>query len=522
MKKLVIFFIKSFVGPFLATFFVSIFMLIMQFLWKYIDDLMGKGLEVSVILELLFYVSASLLPLALPLAILLSSLIVLGNLGENLELAALKSSGLSIYRILRPLTWVIIMIAVGTFYFSNYVIPIANYKWHSMIWDIQEKKMTSFLKPGVYTQAIDGFSIKIKEGDGNSFKNIIIHDRRETNELKTIIADSGEFLQSDNGEFLFFKLYNGNIIEELSSAPDFQKTEGKPQRSRYPSRKSDFKTATYKMDMSGFKLQRTKEDLFKDDFEMLNVFQIREIADSMIALYADMKNTLSFNNKVKLAYFQSLEYEGTGENQLDERIKDKRAQYLVEKEKVLNDQEEESEEGREEVAEEMSEEETEKPTPVLLTPIFTLKEMPQEIRPKAIHHMESQLRTNLQSLEGQINLAENRKRVMRRYEIEFHRKFALSFSIIILFFIGAPLGAIVKRGGFGAPVVIAALLFMIYYILITIGDEMARNNVISPFAGMWGPNIILSPFAVILLIGAAYDSNFRFLTTWFKRKKKNA
>src|SRR5690554_3077619 len=146
MKKLSIFFIKSFVGPFLATFFISMFMLVMQFLWKYIDDLMGKGLEISIILELLFYVSASLLPLALPLAILLSSLIVMGNLGETNELTALKSSGLSIYRILRPLTAVVIFIAIGTFYFSNYVIPIANYKWHSIIWDIQEKKMTSFLK----------------------------------------------------------------------------------------------------------------------------------------------------------------------------------------------------------------------------------------------------------------------------------------------------------------------------------------------------------------------------------------
>lgn len=147
MKKLTKFYIKSFVGPFTATFFISMFMLVMQFLWLYIDDLMGKGLEISIILELLFYVSASLLPLALPLAILLSSLIVMGNLGESNELTALKSSGLSIYRILRPLTVMVICLAVGTFYFANYIIPRANYKWHSIIWDIQEKKMASFLNP---------------------------------------------------------------------------------------------------------------------------------------------------------------------------------------------------------------------------------------------------------------------------------------------------------------------------------------------------------------------------------------
>ena len=206
MKKLSIFFVKSFIGPFLATFFISMFMLVMQFLWKYIDDLMGKGLELSVILELLFYVSASLLPLALPLAVLLSSLIVMGNLGEYNELTALKSSGLSIYRIVRPLAVIMLFVAIGTFYFSNYVIPVANYKWRSIIWDIQETKLTSFLKPGSYTQDIDGFSIKISEGKDNHFKKIIIHDRRDLNNLKTITAQSGEFYRSLTGDFLFFNI----------------------------------------------------------------------------------------------------------------------------------------------------------------------------------------------------------------------------------------------------------------------------------------------------------------------------
>lgn len=509
MKKLVIFFLKSFIGPFLATFFVSIFMLIMQFLWKYIDDLMGKGLEISVILELLFYVSASLLPLALPLAILLSSLIVLGNLGENLELTALKASGLSITRILRPLTGVIIFIAIGTFYFSNYVIPIANYKWHSIIWDIQEKKMTSFLKPGVYTQAIDGFSIKIKEGKDNSFKNIIIHDRRQSREIKTIVADSGEFFQSENGEFLFFKLYEGNVIEELADSPDFQQQKGGGGGSSiFPSRKSNFKTATYKMDMSGFQLQRTKDDLFKDDYEMLNVFQINKVADSINNIYLNLKSSLSHNSKSKHAYFQALNMsleEGMDSIQR-KAIDERRAKGLMHgnrKSDTLN-------------------EESQIPidSNIVITPLYSFEEMDVEVREKTRHHMEAQLRSNIQAIEGQVSLIANRERVMRRFEIEFHRKFALSFSIIILFFIGAPLGAIIKRGGFGAPVVVAALIFMIYYVLITIGDEMARNDVISPFSGMWGPNALLTPVAVFLMIMATYDGNLSFITHLFKRKRK--
>ena len=144
LKRLYIFSIRSFVGPFFVTLTISMFILVMQFLWKYIDDLMGKGIDTFVILELLFYVSASLILLALPLAILLSSIMTFGNLSENNELTALKSSGLSLYRIMRPLTVVVFLIAAGTFYFANYVIPVANLKWHSLIYDIQNTKIFQF------------------------------------------------------------------------------------------------------------------------------------------------------------------------------------------------------------------------------------------------------------------------------------------------------------------------------------------------------------------------------------------
>src|SRR5690554_521035 len=517
MKKLSIFLIKSFIGPFLATFFISMFMLVMQFLWKYIDDLMGKGLDTSVIIELLFYVSASLLPLALPLAILLSSLIVMGNLGELNELTALKASGLSIYRIVRPLTTVVVIIAIGTFYFSNYVIPIANYKWHSIIWDIQEKKMTSFLKPGSYTQEITGFSIKIKDGKGNNFNDIIIHDRRRNNEIKTITAESGELYQSENGEFLFFKLFKGNVIEELSkaNASDFQAgTDKKNDKNDFlPGRKTNFEVATFKMEMTGFELQRSKDDLFKNDYEMLNVFQINETADSIKLLYTELMASLSFNSKAKHAYFQALNYvteqntHSIQKKKIEEYIENNKAELVA----IGNNQGNAPTQQKKQVG-----------TSLTLTPVYNLDEIPAEKKENTLNHMKTQLRNNIKSLEGQIEIERNRHRTMRRYEIEFHRKFALSFSIIVLFFVGAPLGAIVKRGGFGAPVVIAALLFMIYFVLITIGDGMAENQVLSPFLGMWGPNILLSPIAALLMISAANDRSVIVLPKIFKKKKKDA
>lgn len=491
MNKLSVFYIKSFIGPFLATFFISMFMLVMQFLWKYIDDLMGKGLEFSVILELLFYVSASLLPLALPLAILLSSLIVMGNLGEYNELTALKSSGLSIYRILRPLAIVVVFIAVGTFYFSNYIIPIANFKWHSIIWDIQETKLTAFLKPGSYTQDIDGFSIKISEGKDNKFQRIVIHDKRDPSALKTITADSGEFYRSENGDFLFFKLFSGNVIEELSKPPNFDQKKKKNKGNSYPGRKSNFRTGTYKMNLTGFELNRSQDDLFKNDFEMLNVFQITQTVDSLRANFNELADNFSHTTKTKHPYFQSIQYEPVEKEKM---VDGKKVIDTLKKENLLDS-----------------------------IAYYTVDEVfSSDMVEKTREHFKTQLRTNINSLEGQLK-AEDRKKInLRKFEIEFHRKFALSFSIIILFFIGAPLGAIVKKGGFGAPVVIAALLFMIYFVLISIGDNMSRENILSPFMGMWGPTFLLAPFAVLLMIRAAND---RSVITWskltyhFKRKK---
>jgi lipopolysaccharide export system permease protein len=504
VKKLSIFYIKSFIGPFLATFFISMFMLVMQFLWKYIDDLMGKGLELNIIIELLFYVSASLLPLALPLAILLSSLIVMGNLGEYNELTALKSSGLSIYRILRPLAVIVVGISISTFYFSNYIIPIANYKWHSIIWDIQETKLTSFLNPGSYTQEIDGFSIKIDEGKGNSFSKIIIHDRRDPQVLKTIVADSGEFYRSENGDFLYFKLYNGNVIEELSESHNFNNEQNN--RGNHPGRKSTFGTATYKMNLTGFKLERSQDDLFKNNYEMLNVFQIDETVDSLQRNFFELSASLSFNTKSKHQYFESIRYA--------EQLKNDSIQKQSDKMKL----------GKDSLAAQANIY-TDRSIKVRTdsVQIFDINEMSLEAEKKAYVQLKTGLRTKINSIEQQIAIEKSRFNALRRFEIEFHRKFALSFSIIILFFIGAPLGAIVKKGGFGAPVVIAALLFMIYFVLISIGDGMAQKEIISPFLGMWGPSFILAPFAVFLMISAANDKSVIDLNKFIGRfkKKKN-
>jgi lipopolysaccharide export system permease protein len=445
------------------------FMLIMQFTWKYIDDLMGKGLEVSVILELLFYVSASLIPLALPLAILLSSIMTFGNLAENNELTALKSSGLSLFKIMRPLIFVVCLISITTFYFSNYVIPVANLKWHSLIFDIQETKVAVLVTPGSYSKEIDGYAIKVQDGKDNSFTGITIHDYTEPQIVKTIKADSGTIYKSQRGDYLLFQLKNGKIIEELNAQPPIFMSSGRPFHSKgsyRPARRTSFKDATYKMNLMGFNLNRSDQDLFKDEFEMLNVFQIQEAHDSMQRETTKNIRTFIQSRKSERPYFQSLSFESHGI---------KKPNALIQRLQVIP------------------------------TGLITIDSLDDAAKLAAITHAASTIRQMHQNLESQRTFMESMQNSNDRFEVEFHRKFALSFAILVLFFVGAPLGAIVRKGGFGAPVVIAALLFMIYFVLFSIGENLATTNSVSPFWGMWMPTLFLTPIAVILMLAAAND-----------------
>lgn len=483
MKRLFYFSIKSFIGPFIVTFAISMFILVMQFFWKYIDDLMGKGLSIWVVTELLFYVSASLIPLALPLAILLSSIMTLGNLAENNELTALKSSGLSLYRIIRPLTSIVLIIALGTFLFANYVIPVANLKWHSLIYDIQNTKIATIITPGAYSRELEGYAIKVDKGSGNEFEGVLIHDHTNPKEVKTIRAKKGKIYKSENGKDLFFELQDGSIMEELSTTAPTYSNDGvahSPSSNR-PSRRSTFEQATYKIDLSGFDLNRSQEDLFKDKYEMLNVFQINHALDSIRNNNQAIVNNFLLSIKNDHPYFMAKSFaESSTKKRKDEAHEIHAPDTTIVFSKLKNDQ-----------------------------------------KIAAVSAAQTRLRNKTNNLDSQIEFLNVIGRNVDKYLIEFHRKFALTFAIIVLFFVGAPLGAIVRKGGFGAPVVIAALLFMIYFVLISIGDNLARSETLSPFMGMWFPSMTLTPIAIWLMRAAAADQpvfSFPLIKRIFKRK----
>lgn len=455
----------------------------MQFLWKYIDDLMGKGISSFVILELLFYVSASLIPLALPLAILLSSIMTFGNLSENNELTALKSSGLSLYKIMKPLTFVVIGIALFTFYFANYVIPVANFKWHSLIYDIQNTKISTIITPGVYSKELDGYAIKVNEGSEDHFKGILIHDHSNPAEIKTIRAEEGKIYKSENGKHLFFELNNGYIHEELAPQSPIYLPDGKlhPNTSNsHPSRRSTFEKGIYKIDLQGFSFQRSQDELFADKHEMLNVFQIYHSIDSINRFKYGIASNFLMSIKTDHPFFQSVNFTS---DTLNTGLKSTQSISRTAKPirfKQLNDLE----------------------------------------KSAAIQSAQSKLRRKNQTIQSQQDYLASIDRDTSGYWIEFHRKFALTYAIIVLFFIGAPLGAIVRKGGFGAPVVIASLLFMIYFVLISIGDSLATSQVVSPFIGMWFASIVLTPIAYLFMRAAANDSPIFSKESWIKKFKK--
>ena len=464
------------------------FILVMQFFWKYIDDLMGKGISIQVIIELLFYVSADLIPLALPLAILLSSIMTMGNLAENNELTALKSSGLSLYRIMKPLTSIVLIIALCTFYFSNYIIPITTLKWHTLIYDIQNTKISTIITPGVFSDKLDGYSIKVDEGTNDKFKGVLIHVHNDPKVNKTIRAKRGKIYKSINGNQLFFELNEGTISEELATAPPSFNPQGKiiqsPQNSR-PARRYKFDKATYKIDISGFQLNRSDEGLFNNKHEMLNVFQIDRAIDSI-----QNEGSKVISNFVKALrnehpYFQALNLKVDTTNNSGIEMNPNR--YLKN--------------------------------------TYFIDSLTKEERLKALEMIAPNLRRVNQNIEGQkVYLAAIQSNI-KMFLIGFHRKFALTFSIIVLFFIGAPLGAIVRKGGFGTPLVLASLLFMLYFILISVGESLAMGKVVSPFVGMWFATFALTPFGIILMRAAANDSQvfrkeaYSKLFSKFKKKK---
>lgn len=482
MKKLYRLILRSFLGTFAFTFFVVIFVLLMQFLWVYVDDLVGKGLSFKIIAELFFHASISFVPMALPLAILLASIMCFGDLGEHYELVAMKASGISVWRVMRPLFILSILLSGLAFVFSNSINPVAMLKFKTLLFDVRKQKLAFDIKEGIFYKDIENYVIYVKRKgeDGSTIYDVKIYDHTQHNtENRIMVADSGKMALSPNQRTIVFTLYNGfNYYENNSDKNTYRKNR--------PFERMSFKEEQLKFSLESFDMTRSNEEMYKNYQAMMNVHQLSTALDSLEKRYDNRKEAFSENFQRRLSHFE---------------------QY-------------ESKKG--------SSQDTAQPSSTNA-----------QLQWPLLHHIDSTHYATV--LANAATLARNAKENVsfnkqdlgaqdlniKRHKKEWHKKFTLSFACLIFFFIGAPLGTIIRKGGLGLPVVISVLFFVIYYIVSTVAERMAEYGDLNMFLGVWLSTIILLPIGLFLTFKATSDSSLLDGESWKKAfrqlfHKKNA
>jgi lipopolysaccharide export system permease protein len=478
VKKVDRFLLKSFIGPLIFTFFIVLIILILQFLWMYVDELAGKGLDFKVLGELLYHFALTFVPTALPLGILLASLMTFGNMGEFSELSALKSSGIPLQRIMLPLMILIGFIAVVSFFFSNNVLPYSTDKARTLLWDIRRKKPDINIQAGTFYNGVPDFSIKITTKDPvtNRLDNLIIYDHRQRRgNYAVILADSGYMKLTKDETGLIMTLYNGYGYTEME-----EKNVNANMR-KFPSRIDYFREQSIVIPLTGFDLQRSEEGLFKSSAAMLNISQLTFTIDSLNKRYTEKINIQfrDFKN-IKLYVVRNLNIVPSTETAKQDTINKKRKFET----KALFDS-------------------------------LTVMDK-RTVLAKAIENLKEGTSILVEKNDSQ----KNEIKAIRRYEVEWNKKLTMSFACLVFFFIGAPLGAIIRKGGLGTPAVISIFFFVIYYVISISGQKLVEENVVGTFAGMWASSYILLPIGIFLTYKATTDSVILNIETYLMFFKK--
>ncbi len=443
--------IRSFIGPFIATFFIAVFVLVMQFFWLYIDDLVGKGLSFFTIMQLTAYFAATIVPLALPLATLLSSIMTMGNLGETFELVAIKSAGISLLRFMRPLLIISVFIAGISFLFGNNIIPIANLKFNTLKYDILVSKPAFDIREGVFYDKIDGYIIKIgkKDADGSTIHNVIIYEKEYGLQDNVLLAQDGKMSVTPDKKCIVFDLIKGWRYQERATDVN-----GQTDLVRL-----NFKEYKKVFDLSSFKLNKTSDSAFKDNYKMLSLRQLDQVIDS---LQKKNNNQIQKSKKETISYITFAKYLGTTGTTI--------AQI--------------------------------KPS--------TLSSFNKLIPDTTLKNVHDAALNNINVLKNIVEFSETESKSVTENLtlnlIEWHRKFSLAFACIVLFLIGAPLGSIIRKGGLGMPLVFAIFFFIAFQRIDTFGEKLVKEGVLNPLLGMWLSCIILIPMGIFLTYKAMHDS----------------
>lgn len=455
--------IKAFIGPFVAVFFITVMVLVMQFFWLYIDDFVGKGLGAGIILEFIWYQSASLVPLALPLSVLLASLMTFGNLGETYELVAIKSSGISLLRFMRPVFFVALFISVVAFLFSNNVIPVANLKSRTLLKDIVYAKPSFDLKEGVFYDKINGFAIKIgkKEKNDSIIRNVIIYEKNNTLQDNFIVATNGVMRSSDDGRYIQFILRNGWRYEEKGSP-------GSPNTDFI---RLGFKEYKREFDISNFGLQqRTADSVNKNSAPMYSMRQLDQAIDSLKKLNSNLAKRVQDDIFVTVTFV----------HYLDSNLNNVPAKNVKTFDSLI----------------------------------------PDSIKAIINQKVSIKLSSLRLSAETAALQYKDEERNLRIHKIEWHRKLSMSLACLVLFLIGAPLGSIIRKGGLGSPLIFAIIFFILFFFISTTGEKSSREGSMDPSFGMWLSTIFLTPIGIFLIYKAMHDSQL-FNKEFYTRAARN-
>ena len=484
MKKLYLYITKSFLGTFVLTFFIVVFIWVMQFVWLYVDDLVGKGLEIKILAELLFYTSITAIPMSLPLALLLALLMCFGNLGEHYELVAMKASGISMWKVMRPLLIFSLMTSVLAFFISNSLIPIATLKWRTLLTDVQRQKLAFNIKEGVFYKDIDNYVIYVeKKGkDGSHIYGVKIYDHSDRmGNTKIISADSGMMSMSPNQRNIIFTLYDGYNYTDLT--PDNFKD-------RRPFERMSFKQEQIKFSLASFDMTRSDEEMYKSYQQMMNIRQLSTSLDSLQRRFLSKQDAFTQGFERRWANYNSL-HTGVPPEGIAQPIPDS----------LLSD------------------------TSIILSwPLLDryhgeTRSTILNMATASAQNAKDNVAFNKIDLKSQV---EN----INKHKKEWHKKFTLSIACLIFFFIGAPLGSIIRRGGLGLPVVISVVFFIIYHLISTIAERMAVFGDLNMFLGVWLSSLVLLPVGLFFTFKATTDAALfdgdswkKFFQRLFKKKR---
>ena len=463
--------LKSYLGPMILTFFIVMFVLMMNFVWRYIDELVGKGLSAGIIIELMSYAMANMIPMGLPLSMLLAAIMTMGSLGENYELLAMKSAGMSLVRITKPLIILVGFIAVGSFFIGNDLVPYANRKMYSIIYDIRQQKQTLEFQDGLFFNGIDNMSIRVGHQDPEThlLRDVLIYDNRQANgNMNTIVADSGYIRLSDDKRYLLVTLFHGQTYEQARNSQWYTKS---------TLRHHTFDLQKQIIRMDGFAMGRSDANQFSNS-QTKDISELQHDIDSL-ELKVNAATTSSYEPLHKEQIFVR-----------DNSVLPQPDSLRVDKRGYGN-----------------------------LMAMDSIARLPVREKEEVWDNARTLAKNSRNMFAFDETTAKDALNQLYRSKVEWHKKISLPVSIIIFFLIGAPLGAIIRRGGLGLPVVVSIIFFVIYYIISLSGEKLAKEGSWDAVYGMWLSTFILTPIAVYLTYKATNDSSL-LDTDWYAGKIK--